>query len=132
MWGKRIASGESMASDLGNHKCHDVTLPSAGYALKLYRELKEDLPPPSQINRHLSIKLVHFSDEAADFMTRPTSVYRHKTPEYSQIPSPDNNIVEVLLIERGGNFVQRKDEDSANRGESTTFYVRARKVQKWM
>jgi hypothetical protein len=117
---------------LGNQKCHDVALPSAGYALKLNRELQEDLPPPSQIIRHLSIKVVHFSNEAIDFMTRPSSVYRRKTPEYCQIPSPDNNIVEVQLIERGGSFVRRKDEGDANRGESATFIVRARAVQKWM
>ena len=128
--GKKNSAGwNQWYRTLGNQKFHDVALPSAGYALKLNRELQEDLPPPSQIIRHLSIKLVHFSNEAVDFMTRPTSVYRRKTPEYYQIPSPDNNIVEVQRIERGGNFVQRKDEGDANRGASTTFIVRARAVK---
>jgi hypothetical protein len=45
-----------------------------------------------------------------------------------QIPSPDNNIVELQLIERGENLVTRQ-YDTACRSErevSTTFYTRAR------
>ena len=129
---KNSASWNQWYRTLGNQKCHDVALPSAGIALKLNCELQDDLPSPSHIIRHISIKLVHFSNEAVEFMTRPTSMYRCNTPEYSQIPSPHNNIVEVQLIERGGNFVQRKDKYDVNSGESTTFYVRARTVQKWM
>ena len=51
-----------------------------------------------------------------------------------QIPSPDNNIVELQLIERGGNLVIRQ-YDTASRIErevTTTFYTRAKAVQKWM
>ena len=116
---------------LGNPNCHEVVLPSAGNALKLTRELQEDLPPPSRIVRHLSIRSVHFSNEAVEYISRPTSVYRHKNSENSTIPSPDNNIVGVQLIERGGNLLVRK-EDERRDDVNTTFYTRARTVQKWM
>ncbi|KAI2489913.1 hypothetical protein MHU86_24667 [Fragilaria crotonensis] len=114
---------------LGNQNCHEVTLPSAGNALKLTRELQDNLPPPSHTIRHLSIRSVHFSNEAMEYISRPNSIYRHKNSEHSQIPSPDNNIVGVQLIERGGNF-RRKDNESSD--ENITFYVRAKTVQKWM
>ncbi|KAI2508888.1 hypothetical protein MHU86_5498 [Fragilaria crotonensis] len=112
---------------LGNQNCHEVTLPSAGNALKLTRELQDNLPPPSHTIRHLSIRSVHFSNEAMEYISRPNSIYRHKNSEHSQIPSPDNNIVGVQLIERGGNF-RRKDNESSD--ENITFYVRAKTVPK--
>jgi hypothetical protein len=114
---------------LGNQNCHEVVLPSAGNALKLARELQDSLPSPSHIIRHLSIRSVHFSNEAVEYISRPTSIYRHKNSEHSQIPSPDSNIVGVQLIERGGNF-WRKDNERSD--VNTTVYVRARTVQKWM
>jgi hypothetical protein len=51
-----------------------------------------------------------------------------------QIPSPDNNIVELQLIKRGRNLVTRQ-YDTAGRIEkevSTTFYTRVNTVQKWI
>ena len=52
-----------------------------------------------------------------------------------QIPSPDNNIVAVQLIEQGGNLViEQYDTASAIDREVTkrTFYTRDKAVQKWM
>ena len=117
---------------LGNPSHHDVVLPTAGCALLMNRELQQDIPPPSQIICHLSVKAVFYSSEAVEFMSRPTSKYRSNTN--MQIPSPDNNIVELQLIERGGNLVIRQ-YDTASRIErevTTTFYTRAKAVQKWM
>ena len=105
---------------LGNPSHHDVVLPSAGCTLKLNRELLQDIPLPSQTIRHLSIKAVFFSSEAVEFLLRPTSVYRSRNLENIQFPSPDNNIVELQLIERGGNLFD------------TIFYTRANLVQAWM
>ena len=105
---------------LGNPSHHDVVIPTAGVAFKLNRELLLDIPLPSQTIRHLSVKAVFYSSEAVEFLSRPASVYRSRNPENMQIPSPDNNIVELQLIERGGNLVD------------TIFYTRAKTVQKWM
>ena len=119
---------------LGNQSHHDVVLPTAGCTLLLNRELQQDIPPPSQIICHLSIKAVFYSSETVEFMSRPTSVYRSKNLQNMQIPSPDNNIVELQLIERGGNLVIRQYE-TASRIEkevSTTFYTHVNTVQKWM
>ena len=119
---------------LGNPSHHEVIMPSAGVALNLNRELLQDIPLPSRSIRHLSIKAVFYSSEAAQYISRPTSFYRSINQENMQIPSPDNNIVELQLIERGGNFVVRQ-YDTASRIErevNTIFYTRAKTVQKWM
>jgi hypothetical protein len=92
---------------LGNPSHHEVIMPSAGVALNLNRELLQDIPLPSRSIRHLSIKAVFYSSEAAQYISRPTSFYRSINQENMQIPSPDNNIVELELIEHGGNFVVR-------------------------
>ena len=117
---------------LGNPSHHNVVWPTAGCALLMNRKLQQDIPPPSQIICHLSVKAAFYSTEAVEFMSRPTSKYRSNTN--MQIPSPDNNIVELQLIERGGNLVIRQ-YDIASRIErevTTTFYTRAKAVQKWM
>ena len=105
---------------LGNPSHHDVVMPTAGVAFKLNRELLQDIPLPSQTICHLSIKAVFYSSQAVEFLLRPTSVYRSRNLENMQFPSPDNNIVELQLIERGGNLVD------------TIFYTRAKTVQAWM
>ncbi|KAI2508279.1 hypothetical protein MHU86_6208 [Fragilaria crotonensis] len=86
------------------------------------------------IIRHLSIKAVFYSSEAIEFMSRPTSIYRSKNLQNTHIPSPDNNIVELQLIERGGNFVVKQHETACrvDREVNTTFYTQAKTVQKWM
>jgi hypothetical protein len=110
---------------LGNQSHHDVQTSTAGFTFKLNRELQEDIPPPSrQVVYHLSIWAVFFSSEAVEFMTRPTSAYRSKNLQNMQIPSPDNNIVEVQLIERGGNLVIKQyDMASAIDREVTTTFL---------
>ncbi|KAI2503990.1 hypothetical protein MHU86_10487 [Fragilaria crotonensis] len=119
---------------LGNPSHHEVVMPTAGITHKLNRELLQDIPLPSQSIRHLSIKTVFYSSEAVEFLSQPASIYRVKNPENTQIPSPDNNIVELQLIERGGNFSVRQYETACrtDRGVNTTFYTRAKTVQKWM
>jgi hypothetical protein len=119
---------------LGNPSHHDVIMPSAGFTLHLNRELLPDIPLPSQTICHLSIKAVFYSSEAIQYTSRPTSIYRSKNQDNMQIPSPDNNIVELQLIERGGNFVVRQYDTASRieREENTTFYTRAKTVQKWM
>jgi hypothetical protein len=119
---------------LGNPSHHDVIMPSAGFTLHLNRELLPDIPLPSQTICHLSIKAVFYSSEAIQYTSRPTSIYRSKNQDNMQIPSPDNNIVELQLIERGGNFVVRQYDTASRieREKNTTFYTRAKTVQKWM
>ena len=124
---------------LGNPSHHDVLMPTAGCTLKLNRELLQDIPLPSQTIRHLSIKAVFYSSEAVEFMSRPNSIYRSKNLRNMKIPSPDNNIVELQLIERGGNFVVTRQEydETASRIErgvntTSTFYTQVKTVQKWM
>ena len=120
---------------LGNPSHHDVVMPTAGCTLKLNRELLQDIPLPSQTIRHLSIKAVFYSSEAVEFMSRPNSIYRSKNLQNMKIPSPDDNIVELQLIERGGNFVVRQYETASRieRGVNTsTFYTQVKTVQKWM
>ena len=119
---------------LGNDTYHDVETPTAGCALKLNRELQEHIPPPSQTILHLSIKAVFYSSEAVEYRTQPKSVYRSMNVRNMQIPSPDNNIVEVELMERGGNLVARQYDTASTieREVVTTFYTRAKTVQKWM
>jgi hypothetical protein len=119
---------------LGNPSHHEVVMTSAGVTLNLSRELLQDIPLPSHTIRHLSIKAVFYSSETAQYLSRPPGIYRSINQENIQIPSPDNNIVELQLIERGGNFVA-KQYDTASRIEreaNTTFYTRAKTVQKWM
>jgi hypothetical protein len=119
---------------LGNPSHHEVVMPTAGITCKLTRELLQDIPLPSQSIRHLSIKAVFYSSEAVEFLSKPASIYRVKNLEHTQIPSPDNNIVELQLIERGGNFTVRQYEMDrrTDRGVNTTFNTRAKTVQKWM
>ena len=117
---------------LGNQNSHEVLIPSAGDALLLSRELQEEIPPPSEINRHLSIRSVHFSNDVGEYIAHRTSKYRHKTSKHTQIPSPDKNIVEVQLIQRGGTFVVRKNSSSTSDKEITTFFTPVYAVQKWM
>ncbi|KAI2489563.1 hypothetical protein MHU86_25032 [Fragilaria crotonensis] len=75
---KNSASWNRWYRTLGNQSHHDVVVPNAGCTLKLNRELQQDIPSPSQIIRHLSIKAVFYSSEAIEFMSRPTSIYRSR------------------------------------------------------
>lgn len=108
-------------------------MPTAGGNCNMSREFLEDIPLPSQTIRHLSIKAVFFSSEAVEFMTQRASIYR-STARTLKIPSPDNNIVQLQLIEEGGKFVVRQHATASriDREVSTTFYTRAKTVQKWM
>jgi hypothetical protein len=119
---------------LANPSHHDVVLRSAGCTLKLNRELLQDIPLPSQTMCHLSIKTVFNSSEAIQYVSRPTSIYRFKNPENMQIPSPDNNIVELELIESGANLVIRPCDAASliKREANTIFYTRVKTAQKWM
>ena len=63
---------------LGDPSHHDVVLPSAGCTLKLNPELLQNIPLPSQTLCHLSIKMVFYSSEAIQYVSRPTSIYISK------------------------------------------------------
>ena len=122
-----------MVSHVGQSKSPRDRNATAGGNCNMSREFLEDIPLPSQTIRHLSIKAVFFSSEAVEFMTQRASIYR-STARTLKIPSPDNNIVQLQLIEEGGNFVVRQHATASriDREVSTTFYTRAKTVQKWM
>ena len=82
----------------------------------------------------MSIKAVFYSTEATHYLSQPSSIYRLKNQENMQIPSPDDNIVELELIECGGNLVVRQYDmaSSFEREANTIFYARVKTVQKWM
>ena len=83
---KNSSSWNQWYRTLGNQSHHEVQTPTVGFTFKLNRELQEDIPPPSQVVRHLSLRAVFFSSEAVEFMARPTSVYRSKNLQNMQIP----------------------------------------------